>query len=130
MEASVLKKMTRFVELSAKFSKNESELFTKLNNKGQHLYATGNLTCGSGNSGNWVPANTVSVSGTFLLNGKEIYIDANGNVRAKDHKELTRGEQIEAEAKALSILSDEFDEYNKLRYELKNYLDALNKINE
>ena len=70
MDKKVLKKMQRFVELSSKFSKSESEVFPK------------------------------------------------------DSKPLTRAEQILAEAHVKATLSDEFDEYNKLRAELSAYLDA------
>lgn len=133
MEQTVLKKMTRFVELSSKFSKNESDLFTRGDSsRAQNFESGGIYVSGSGSYGtsNWVPANSFSVNGGFLLNGKEIYVDKNGDVKARDNKPLTRGEQIEAEAKALSIVSDEFDEYNKLRAELSLYFSALNKINE
>lgn len=132
METSVLKKMTRFVELSTKFSKQESDLFKKSNNGNLSLgYNSGTALINStGSQNSWSPVATISVSGTFILNHKEIYVDGNGNVRARDNKPLTRGEQIEAEAKALAIMSDEFDEYNNLRVELSNYFSALNKINE
>lgn len=129
MEQTVVEKMKRFVELSAKFSKTESDVFPKKpTNEGNYL------TFSTGGGNNWsaspvgLGSNTLHVSGTFVLNGKEIFVDGSGNVRAKDNKELTRGERIEAEARALAMLSDEFDEYNSLRYLLTDYFRVVNKL--
>ena len=111
--------MQRFVELSNKFSKSESEIFPKdeLRNIVSNTL-TGRLVIG--NTGNSAWAN----GDTFVINGKSIYVDENNNVKAKDAKPLTRAEQILAEAHVKATMSDEFDEYNKLRAELSAYLDA------
>lgn len=119
MEKKILKKMQRFVELSKKFSKSESEVFPKDDSRNTlvgNLF-TGTLNIGSINSA-W------SNCDTFVINGKSIYVDEYNNVKAKDAKPLTRAEQILAEAHVKASLSDEFDEYNKLRVELSTYLDA------
>ena len=111
--------MQRFVELSSKFSKSESEVFPKdvLRNIVSNTL-TGTLVIG--NTGNSAWANC----DTFVINGKSIYVDENNNVKAKDAKPLTRAEKILAEAHVKATMSDEFDEYNKLRAELSAYLDA------
>lgn len=111
--------MQRFVELSSKFSKSESEVFPKdvLRNIVSNTL-TGTLVIGNTGNGVW------SNCDTFVINGKSIYVDENNNVKAKDAKPLTRAEQILAEAHVKAIMSDEFDEYNKLRAELSAYLDA------
>ena len=129
MEQSVLEKVKRFVELSAKFSKSESDIFP---NKKEMGYSTGSINFvnggGSFNSVTTFTTDTMYVNGNFVLNGREIYIDRNGEIRTKDNKPLTRGEQFQAEAKALALVSDEFDEYNNLRSVLGEYFSALNKI--
>lgn len=119
MDKKVLKKMQRFVELSAKFSKSESEVFPKDESRNTlDSNSNGAYIIGSNGSGIW------SNCDTFVINGKSIYVDENNNVKAKDAKPLTRAEQILAEAHVKATLSDEFDEYNKLRAELSAYLDA------
>lgn len=119
MDKKVLKKMQRFVELSSKFSKSESEVFSKDESRNTLVSNTftGTLVIGSNNS-SWANCDT------FVINGKSIYVDENNNVKAKDAKPLTRAEQILAEAHVKATMSDEFDEYNKLRAELSAYLDA------
>lgn len=121
MDKKILKKMQRFVELSSKFSKSESEVFPK--DESYKTITTINSFTGTlsiGNTGNLAWSNC----DTFVINGKSIYVDENNNVKAKDAKPLTRAEQILAEAHVKATLSDEFDEYNKLRVELSTYLDA------
>ena len=115
--------MQRFVELSSKFSKSESEVFPK--DESRNTLTVSNTFTGTlsiGNTGNLVLGN--SNCDTFVINGKSIYVDENNNVKAKDAKPLTRAEQILAEARVKVTMSDEFDEYNKLRAELSAYLDA------
>lgn len=118
MEKKILKKMQRFVELSKRFSKSESEVFTKDDSRNTLVgnSFTGTLSIGS--------VSNSFITDTFVINGKSIYVDEYNNVKAKDAKPLTRAEQILAEAHVKAALSDEFDEYNKLRVELSTYLDA------
>jgi len=124
MDKKVLKKMQRFVELSAKFSKSESDVFPKDESRSNLLVTNnsfGTLVIGSTDytgNGPW------SNSDTFVINGKSIYVDENNNVKAKDAKPLTRAEQILAEAEIKARLSNEFDEYNNLRNELSTFLNA------
>jgi hypothetical protein len=122
MDKKVLKKMQRFVELSVKFSKSESDVFPKNESHNSLVNNThyGTLCIGSSNGG-------ITMSPdyhTFVINGKSIYVDENNNVKAKDAKPLTRAEQILAEAEIKARLSNEFDEYNKLRDELMTFLNA------
>jgi hypothetical protein len=125
MEQTILTKVQRFVELSAKFSKSESDVFPNDRTTSNTInFASGPYINPSGTY-----SSALHVSGNFVLNGKEIFVDNDGSVRAKDMKPLTRGEKIEAEAKIKAILSDEFDEYNKLRYDLGEYFRAINKLN-
>ena len=120
MEKKILKKMQRFVELSKKFSKSELEVFPKDDSHNTLISNTFTGTLVISNTGNNASANY----DTFVINGKSIYVDEYNNVKAKDAKPLTRAEQILAEAHVKAALSDEFDEYNKLRVELSTYLDA------
>lgn len=109
--------MQRFVELSNKFSKSESEVFPKDESR--------NILVSNSNSAYIIGSNSAWANcDTFVINGKSIYVDENNNVKAKDAKPLTRAEQILAEAHIKATMSDEFDEYNKLRAELSAYLDA------
>lgn len=117
MDKKVLKKMQRFVELSNKFSKSESEVFPKDESR-NILVSNSNGAYIIGSNSAWANCDT------FVINGKSIYVDENNNVKAKDAKPLTRAEQILAEAHVKATMSDEFDEYNKLRAELSAYLDA------
>lgn len=118
MEKKILKKMQRFVELSKKFSKSELDVFPKDEPRNTLVSNsfTGTLSIGS--------ISNIAITDTFVINGKSIYVDEYNNVKAKDAKPLTRAEQILAEAHVKATLSDEFDEYNKLRVELSTYLDA------
>jgi hypothetical protein len=132
MEAKIATKVLRYLELSSKFSKSWKDIYPddKTSNRltfnsipslgfSDGVYLTSNTS------------NTLMVSGNFVINGKEIYVDEQGNVKAKDAKtEWTRADEIRAEAEIKAKLSDEFDEYNKLRYELNDYFNALKKISE
>jgi hypothetical protein len=123
MEEKILKKMKRFVELSNRFSKSELDVFPVKNDNVFASNGTGTLTMGTSNGytiGNYGDA--------LVINGKSIYVDENNKVKAKDSKPLTRAEQILAEAEIKAKLSDEFDEYNKLRNELSTFLDAHENI--
>lgn len=115
--------MQRFVELSAKFSKSESDVFPKDESRSNLLVTNnsfGTLVIGNTGNGPWSNSNC----DTFVINGKSIYVDENNNVKAKDTKPLTRAEQILAEAEIKARLSNEFDEYNNLRNELSTFLNA------
>lgn len=122
MDKKVLKKMQRFVELSNKFSKSESDVFPKDESRNSLVnnMHSGALCIGSGTGGLTINPDYH----TFVINGKSIYVDENNNVKAKDAKPLTRAEQILAEAEIKARLSNEFDEYNKLRDELMLFLNA------
>ena len=121
MDKKVLKKMQRFVELSAKFSKLESDVFPK--NESQNSLInnmhSGSLCISNGNG--------ITINPDYhalVINGKSIYVDEYNNVKAKDATPLTRAEKILAEAEIKARLSNEFDEYNKLRNELSIFLNA------
>ena len=108
MGKKVLKKMERFVELSGKFSKSESEVFMKEESRNTLV---SNTIIGGFSSDNTFNNGIILNCDTFVINGKSIYVDENNNVKAKDAKPLTRAEQILAEAHIKAKLSDEFDEY-------------------
>lgn len=124
--------MARFVELSAKFSKSEKDIFTEeeiktLNGKTSNNTISGicdgNSMVISSSNGTLSVSSTINLSGTVIINGREIYVDEDGNVKAKDpEKPLTRGERLEANTllavKARAVLLDEYDEYTKLRTSL------------
>ena len=126
----IAKKVARLLELSGKFTKSFDEIFP---NEDNHR---GLVTCGSFTSAdngyhiNNGKSNTLMVTGHLVLNGREIYVDDNGDVRSKDNKPFTRADEIRAKAEIKAKISDEFDEYNKLRNELSNYFSALNKVIE
>ena len=114
MDKEIEDKIYRFVGLSKKFSK--SDLFEKDSNKSQsfgyNLDHIGGLS-----------------SGTSLWFGdRELYIDKNNQVKAKDNTILTRAEIIRAEAEVVAILADEFDEYKTLQTDLMDYFKASNKL--
>ena len=113
MDKKVLKKMQRFVELSNKFSKSESDLFPK----DVKTNSFGTLVMGTNNS-------IFGQCDTFVINGKSIYVDENNNVKAKDATPLTRAEIILAEAEINAKMSNEFDEYNILKTELSTFLNS------
>ena len=138
----VTNKVIRFIELSEKFSKSLSQVFpndaevgmtsggyatlTGFSNGG---YAT--LTGFSNGGPCYAGPSTLTVTGTLVLNGREIYVDERtGEVKSKDNKPWTRADEIRAKAEIKAKLSDEFDEYNKLRNELSEYFSALKKITE
>lgn len=131
MDAKIVTKVLRFVELSSKFSKSWNELYPNDKQSSSGYLRISSLPSYSDGMGTLVASsnsNTLTVSGTFVINGKEIYVDEQGNVKAKDTKtEWTRADEIRAEAEIKAKIADEFDEYNKLRYELKDYFNALKK---
>lgn len=139
MEKEIIEKMSRYLELSGKFSKSEKDIFTT-----EELSAakTLNNTIMSGTSAiNGYASsftigqefNGVMVSGKLFLGDKEIFIDNDGTVKSKNvDKPLTRGEQLEAtnmiKIKTRALLLDEYDEYLKLGTILKNYFSTLKTV--
>ncbi len=135
MDTKITTKVLRYLELSSKFSKTWNELYP--NDK--QSYSSGtirisslpSISDGSGMYLSSSSSNTLMVSGNFVINGKEIYVDEQGNVKAKDAKTvITRADEIRAEAEIKAKIADEFDEYNNLKYELNEYFKALKKITE
>lgn len=122
MEKEILTKISRYVELSKKFQKSEREIFEKLEKEQLYL----NTNCGTftiaGNSTQW------SFDNVFVLNGRELYIDEQGNVKAKDKQPITRAEKILAQAKLDAIVADEYDEYIKLQLDLESYFKSLENL--
>jgi hypothetical protein len=122
MEKEVLKQIKRYVDLSSKFSKSESDVFpVNRNNNGSTI---SNLVIDS----NYHAGGTFNV--TMQVDGRDLYVDDKGVVRAKDKQPVTRAEKIRAEAEAKAILSDEFDEYQTLRHKLTLYLTSLENLTE
>ncbi len=128
MEKEVMKKMARYVELSEKFSKSERDIFTEEELRNCHI-----------NNASFGMASSIGVGQPFEFNttlhidGREIYIDEKGNLKAKDDKKpLTRGQELEAttmlKVKVRATILDEYDEYIKLRASLKSYFDGVNKL--
>jgi hypothetical protein len=67
----------------------------------------------------------------MVLNGRELYVDeANGSVKAKDCKAITRADAIKVFAEVKAKLLEEYWEYKALQVELREYFLAFNKINE
>jgi len=145
MEKKIIKKIARYVELSAKFSKSDRDIFTDEEFKTLNKCSGNGITIspytgtiimgGSGIMGhNIVTSNsTTCLNGTVIVNGKEVCVDENGNVKAMDKKKpLTRGKLLEAntllEVKVRAILLDEYDEYTKLRTLLNNYFSGVDKL--
>lgn len=139
MEKEIIEKMSRYLELSGKFSKSEKDIFTDeelsaarvQNNMGMSGTTTINGYAPSFTIGQ--EFNGIYVSGKLFLEDKEIFIDEDGTVKSKDvDKPLTRGEQLEAtymiKLKKRALLLDEYDEYLKLGTSLKNYFSSLKNL--
>jgi hypothetical protein len=130
MEKEINKKMARYVELSEKFSKSERDIFTEEEMRDTYVnspsFGHDSFSIGSQSMG-------FNFNGQIHIDGREIYVDEKGVVRAKDEKRpLTRGQQLEATAtirlKERAILMDEYDEYMKLRTSLNSYFNSVNKL--
>jgi len=123
-----IEKVLRFIELSKKFSKSEYEVVPK---EGEEKFSatligtmsTGNLGYSSYSIGNAIGMNV-------CLEGRELYIEKDGTVKAKDQKTVTRVDSIKAMAEAKVKLLEEYWEFLKLQFELQEYFTALKKINE
>lgn len=134
MEKKLITKMTRYIELSKTFSKSDRDILSD-----RHGLIMGNGTISNGTSSICIGTNT-SISSIrlgdmqcWMLDGKEIYIDDEGNVKAKDPKKpLTRGEEYKAKeiikADKDAKLMDEYDEYIELRKSLTGYFEGLNTL--
>jgi hypothetical protein len=116
MEKTIVSKVTRFIELSNKFSKSVNDLFPNENKYSSDIVIN-NVITGYSNKL------------TYTIDGRELYIE-DGVVKAKDKNFITRAEIIRGEAEVKAKLSDEFDEFNKLKNELAEYFTALKKITE
>jgi hypothetical protein len=125
MEKEVLKQIKRYIDLSSKFSKSESDVFPK---GSTHNHTISNLTID--NPGSWSGGGGMSIQMNMAIDGRDLYIDNNGVVKARDKQPVTRAEKIRAEAEAKAILSDEFDEYQTLRHKLTLYLTSLENLTE
>jgi hypothetical protein len=146
MENKIIKKMARYVELSTKFSKSERDIFTEEELKVLHTNNSASIgggydsfTIGTtiGTTGTNINmsalSNHITLNGVLVLGDREIYVDKSGNVKSRNPKKpLTRGEVFElntmVKVKERATLLDEYDEYNKLRTALKQYLDGANDL--
>lgn len=134
METELIKKMTRYVELSEKFSKRDCDIFTEQELRDTYVNSPSmGMTFGSDAFSIGHTTSGIHFNGSVHIDGREIYVDEKGVVRAKDEKKpLTRGQQLEATAtirlKERAKLMDEYDEYLKLRTSLKSYFDGVNKL--
>ncbi len=135
MEKEVIEKMARYVELSEKFTKSEREIFTQEELDNSQISDGGLYGISMGSSSICVGpySNGIFLNGTVHIDGREVFIDEKGNVKAKDEKKpLTRGQQLEAtamlKAKTRAILLDDYDEYIKLRASLISYFCGVNKL--
>ncbi len=104
MRKQIFEKMKRYVELSKKFTKSQKEVFTDyIDNRA----LTGTLT-------------GVASSGSSYV----------GEFYSTQSKEPTRAEDIMSQAESLALLSDEFDEYNKLKEDLSIYFKIVTKLKD
>ena len=119
MEKQILIKLNRLLELTEKFSLTLSQLKEKIDPQSKN-----NTPQISGSHFNLVSFNSI----TTHIDGREIYIDADGIVKAKDKKELTLSEKIRSEAEIKAKIADEYDEFLKLKNDLKEYFLSYNKV--
>jgi hypothetical protein len=122
MEKEVVKKIERLVSLSLKFSKSEREVIGDPEAGKNTL-----LGCGTFSTANWQMCSS-QVSMKFQIDGRELFVDTDGAVKAKDNKRVTSAEKIRLDAEVRATLSEEFDEYVKLQQDLSEYFNAINKI--
>lgn len=118
MELQIQQKVHRFIELSKKFSLEAKDIFEPIKNYSNNIITLSGFSDG----------NTWSVSTNNSVDGREVYIDTDGIVKAKDDKPLSRAESILAEATIQAQLSNDFDEYIELQKDLEEYFTALNKL--
>jgi len=115
MEKEVIEKIKRFVTLSEQFTKSENEVFPVA--KDSVGWPTHIIT-------GW----TITNCNSATLDGREVFIDKDGIVKAKDNKLLTRADKLLAEAQIKAKLSDEYDEYLKLQIDLKQYFKIIDTL--
>ena len=120
MEKKINQKVLRFVELSVKFSKGEYDVIPskEQNTVGMPINYSVSFAFNTG------------LGCSHSIDGRELYIDKDGVVKAKDNKPITRADQIRTEAEVKAKLLEEYFEYSKLQVELLEYFKALNKITE
>lgn len=114
MEKEIIQKVSRYLNLSKKFQKSEHNIFDKTENN--HMNSL--LTFG----------NSYEMVTHFVVDGREIYIDDSGTVRAKDKQPITRSEKILAQAKLDASIANEYDEYMKLQQDLESYFKSLENL--
>jgi hypothetical protein len=122
MEEKVFKQMKRYVELSSKFSKTSEQVFGKESNL-NFVGAGSSLTIDGSYYGG-------TLQTSFNIDGRELYVDDSGVVKAKDKAPVTRAEKIRAKAEQDAIVADEYDEYLSLRIKLQTYFSSLEKLTE
>lgn len=125
LDKKVIKRFERYLELSEKFSKSENDLF------GESRLQYSNVISGSGNLTFASPVDTLTLNTTAFIGDRELYIDGDGTVKAKDAKgPITRADEIKARAEAEAQIADEYDEYLELRNKLRGILGAYKTLNE
>ncbi len=120
MEEKIVKKVSRLLELSIKFSKDEYDIVPA-----KEKEVVGRVICNS-----LVENASYVVPNNFYLDGRELYIDKDGSIKAKDEKTVTRVDTIRAQADIEAKLLEEYFEYEKLQNELSKYFSALTEINK
>tara|TARA_R110002051_G_C8330317_1_gene436487 strand:- start:45 stop:419 length:375 start_codon:yes stop_codon:yes gene_type:complete len=123
MELQIQQKVQRFIELSKKFSLESKDIFEPIKSS-IHTMNIGDLCINGCDSGSY----TYTINNSSLIEGRKVYIDEDGIVKAKDNKPLSRAESILAEATIQAQLSNDFDEYKELQLDLEEYFTALNKL--
>ena len=130
MEEKIIKKMAKFLELSKKFSKSEFDVVPAEKEFSKAAYAT--IAGGHGLLGNMgnigVSSTNPSLDMSFVIEGRKLYIDKSGNVKAEDEKEITRAEKIRVNAEVRADLLEEYYEFVTLQNELQEYFNVLVKI--
>ena len=130
MEEKIIKKVAKFLELSKKFSKSEFDVVPQKKEFSDAAYAT--VTTGSGIQGMQVGSSFLNMpsqnSFDCFIEGRKLYVDKSGNVKAEDEKEVTRAEKIRVNAEAKADLLEEYYEYAELQKELSEYFNVLEKI--
>jgi len=102
MEKEIAKKVSRFLELSNKFSKSAIDVFGK-----EEEYVYGN--------------NTITFQGHVGVNIDYV-------LDKEDKKEPTRSERIKEKAKEEIKKANDYDEYLVLKNQLTKYFSALNDL--
>lgn len=116
MEQTVLSKVTRFVELSKKFTKSAEEVLDRADlNEERRCYSS----------------NAVYVGADVYLSAakgeKTEYRYLNGKVISETP--LSKAEILLKEAEIQAQLANEYDEYIQLQKDLSEYLQAAEKLN-